>query len=275
MINSLQGTMELNCNVAMPGFGLGVYLATGSEVVDAVSFAIQHGYRLVDTATFYHNEAGVGDGVRKSGIAREDIFVTTKIWPTDFQNAQAAFEESLKQLKMDYVDMYLMHWPGTDKDLRYRVWETMLKMQEQGKVRACGVSNFEVHHIQDLQDHTGTIPAADQVELHPWHQQRQLRDFCNERGIVVSAWGPLMHGHLAEEPVLAEIGKKYGKSAAQVTLRWDVQNDIATIPKSVHPERIESNADIFDFELSPEDMEAIDALDGKGSFGADPNTFNG
>lgn len=276
MIDSLSSMIELNCNVKMPGFGLGVFRAAeGNEVISAVQFALDHGYRMIDTATFYENEAGVGQGVRQSNVPREDVFVVTKIWPTDFANPQKAFEDSLRRLNMDYVDMYLMHWPGTDPDLRYKVWESMLEFQVKGKIRACGVSNFLVHHIQELQDHTGTIPACDQVEFHPWTQKRQLREFCSERDILVSAWGPLLHGHLNEEPLLAEIGKKYNKSAAQVTLRWDVQSNVATIPKSVHPERILSNADIFDFSLSEEDMAAINALDGKGSFGADPDTFNG
>lgn len=275
MITSLQGMMELNCNVAMPGFGLGVYLAEGNDVVNAVRCALENGYRLVDTATFYKNEDGVGEGVRQSGVDREKVFITTKLWPTDFSHVRETFENSLRLLKMDYIDMYLMHWPGTDSDLRYHVWETMLKLQEEGKVRSCGVSNFKVHHIKDLQEHTGAVPACNQIEFHPWHQQRDVVSFCKQRGIVVSAWGPLLHGHLGEEPLLAEIGKKYGKDAGQITLRWDVQSDVATIPKSVQAARIISNSQIFDFELTDDDMEAINALDGKGSFGADSDVFNG
>lgn len=275
MIRGLDGTFALNCNVSMPGFGLGVFRAGPTEAADAVNCALGCGYRLIDTAWFYHNEEEVGEGVRRSGVSREDVFITTKIWPTQFDDPRKALEDSLRALEMDYVDMYMMHWPGTDADKRYRVWDTMLKLQEEGKIRACGVSNFLVHHLEELQDHTGTIPACNEIEFHPWQQQREIRSYCDRMGIVVTAWGPLLHGHLSEEPIMGEIGKKYGKSAAQVTLRWDVQSNVATIPKSVHPERIRSNADIFDFSLSDEDMEKINALDGKGSFAADPDTFNG
>lgn len=276
LIDSLQGTVMMLDSVRMPGFGLGTFRAAdGDEVVGAVRYALDMGYRLVDTAAMYENEEGVGKGIRESGMPREEVFVTTKVWPTDLENVEGALENSLRRLGMDYVDLYLMHWPGTDADLRMRAWETMLSLQEKGKIRSVGVSNFYVHHLVELQDRTGTQPCVNQVEFHPWQQQKEIRKYCKERGIVVQAWGPMMHGHLSEEPVMAEIGRKYGKSAAQVVLRWDLQSNVATIPKSVDPKRIAANADIFDFSLSDEDMAALDALDGKGSFAYNADTFNG
>lgn len=276
MIDSLQGCFRLNDGHRMPGYGLGVFrAANGPEVSNAVSYAIGIGYRLIDTATFYHNEDGVGKGVRDSGIPRDQIFLTTKLWPTDFPRIDEVFAESMRLLGTDYVDLYLMHWPGTDTDLRLRTWDRMQELKDEGKIRSIGVSNFYVHHLDELIDRTGIMPTVDQVECHPWQQQRAIREYCNPRDIVVQAWGPLLHGHLSEEPLLEEIGRKYEKTAAQVALRWEVQSDIATIPKSVHPERIASNADIFDFSLSEDDMERIDELDGKGAFAYDADTFTG
>lgn len=276
MIRNLQDKIRIAEGVEMPGFGLGLYKAkAGDEVYSAVRMALDAGYRHIDTATFYENEADVGRAVKDSGIPREELFVATKLWPTDFQKAQETFEKSLSYLDIGYIDLYMLHWPGTDETLRYRAWDVILGLREKGLIRAAGVSNFVADQLADMKRKTGEFPANNQVELHPWFQQRELRSFCRKNGISVTAWGPIFHGHLSEEPLMEEIGGHYGKSAAQATLRWHIQNEIAVIPKSVHRERIISNADVFDFELSQEDMERINALDGKQRFSWDSTKFDG
>lgn len=276
MIRNLQDKIRIAEGVEMPGFGLGLYKAkAGDEVYSAVRMALDAGYRHIDTATFYENEADVGRAVKDSGIPREELFVATKLWPTDFQKAQETFEKSLSYLDIGYIDLYMLHWPGTDETLRYRAWDVILGLREKGLIRAAGVSNFIADQLADMKRKTGEFPANNQVELHPWFQQRELRSFCRKNGISVTAWGPIFHGHLSEEPLMEEIGGHYGKSAAQATLRWHIQNEIAVIPKSVHKERIISNADVFDFELSQKDMERINALDGKQRFSWDSTKFDG
>ncbi|WP_066683886.1 aldo/keto reductase [Christensenella intestinihominis] len=276
MIRNLQDKIRIAEGVEMPGFGLGLYKAkAGDEVYSAVRMALDAGYRHIDTATFYENEADVGRAVKDSGIPREELFVATKLWPTDFQKAQETFEKSLSYLNTGYIDLYMLHWPGTDETLRYRAWDVILGLREKGLIRAAGVSNFIADQLADMKRKTGEFPANNQVELHPWFQQRELRSFCRQNGISVTAWGPIFHGHLSEEPLMEEIGGHYGKSAAQATLRWHIQNEIAVIPKSVHRERIASNADVFDFELSQEDIERINALDGKQRFSWDSTKFDG
>lgn len=276
MLDNLQSRVKLLDGNSMPFFGLGTFrAANGAQVENAVRYALDYGYRLIDTAAMYENEEGVGKGVRASGIPREQIFVTTKLWPTNFDHVEACFDESLRLLNMDYVDMYMLHWPGTDETARLFAWDKMCELKEKGKIRTLGVSNFYEHHLQSLFDKTGVYPSVDQLEFHPWQQQVENHQYCKKNGIVVQAWGPLFHGHLQEEPLMAQIGEKYGKSAAQVTLRWDIQRDISTIPKSVNEERIAANADIFDFTLSEEDMKTINDLSGKGSFAYNADTFNG
>ncbi len=276
MIKSIAETVVLNNGVQMPGFGLGVYLAkAGEEVYRAVRSALDAGYRLIDTAAYYFNEQDVGKAVRDSGIPREQIFITTKLWPLAFADARTAFEQSLQLLDSDYVDLYLMHWPGTDEDVRLRGWEVMQELSANGLIRACGVSNFYVNHLEHLAAHSGAVPTNNQIELHPWQQQKEIREYCAAHGISITAWGPIFHGHLTEEPLVEELAQKHGKSAAQVTLRWHIQKGINIIPKSVHEARIRENADLFDFALSEQEMAQIDALDGKGAFAFDANTFNG
>lgn len=276
MIQGIQDRIRIADGVEMPGFGLGLYKAkAGKEVYRAVRFALDAGYRHLDTATFYHNEADVGRAVKESGVPREEVFIATKLWPEDFTRAQEVFEESLRALSGDYIDLYMLHWPGTDEALRYRTWDILLGLREKGLIRAAGVSNFLASQLEDMRRETGALPANNQVELHPWHQQREVREYCAKNGISVTAWGPIFHGHLKEEPLMKEIGDQYGKSAAQATLRWHIQHDIIVIPKSVKEKRIIENADIFDFELSAGDMERIDALDGKLRFSWDPAAFDG
>lgn len=274
-MQNLQSTVQLSNGVKMPWFGLGVYkVENGDEVVSSVKWAIEAGYRSIDTAALYQNEDGVGQAIRESGVPREELFVTTKVWNSDqgYDSTLQAFEQSLDKLGLEYVDLYLVHWPvkGKYKD----TWRALEKLHEDGKVRAIGVSNFQIHHLEDLLADAKVRPVVNQVELHPLLSQVELRNYCKEQGIQIEAWAPLAQGRLLDNEVLQTIGEKYGKSVAQVLLRWDLQSGIVTIPKSIKQERIVQNADIFDFELSPEDMKQIDDLNQNQRFGADPDNFN-
>lgn len=274
MKKALQGTVTLHNGVKMPYFGLGVYkVENGREVVQTVKTALKVGYRAIDTAAFYENEEGVGQAIRESGIPRDELFITTKVWNTDhgYEKTLKAFDTSLKKLGLDYLDLYLIHWPGKDKYVD--TWHALEKLYKDGKVRAIGVSNFKIHHLQTLMEQSEEKPVINQIELHPYLTQKDTLAFCKENGIAVEAWSPLGRGRLLDDPTLVEIGKKYGKTAAQVTLRWHLQNDVIVIPKSVTPSRIKENSDIFDFELTPEDMERIDALNKNARTGKDPDEF--
>lgn len=274
MKKALQGTVTLHNGVKMPYFGLGVYkVENGREVVQTVKTALEVGYRAIDTAAFYENEEGVGQAIRESGIPRDELFITTKVWNTDhgYEKTLKAFDTSLKKLGLDYLDLYLIHWPGKDKYVD--TWHALEKLYKDGKVRAIGVSNFKIHHLQTLMEQSKEKPVINQIELHPYLTQKDTLAFCKENGIAVEAWSPLGRGRLLDDPTLVEIGKKYGKTAAQVTLRWHLQNDVIVIPKSVTPSRIKENSDIFDFELTPEDMERIDALNKNARTGKDPDEF--
>lgn len=270
----IQDTTTLNNGVTMPWLGLGVWKTKdGDEVIQAVSDAITAGYRSIDTAAVYGNETGVGQALKASGIPREQLFITTKVWNADqgFESTLRAFEDSRRKLQLDTLDLYLVHWPVKGK---YKeTWKALIKLRDEGYVRAIGVSNFQVHHLQDLIDDTGVVPAVNQVELHPLLNQRELRSFCQEKGIQLEAWSPLMQGNL-DLPLLTELSGKYGKSPAQIVLRWDLQHGIVTIPKSVTKHRILENANIFDFTLSDEDMIRLDGLNQNRRFGADPDNFD-
>ncbi|KAF0996218.1 aldo/keto reductase [Geobacillus sp. TFV-3] len=274
-MNGLQDCAALHNGVKMPWVGLGVYkVKEGEEVRSAVRTALEIGYRHVDTAAFYENEEGVGQAIRESGIPREQVFVTTKVWNTDqgYETTLKAFDRSLKKLGFDYVDLYLVHWPvkGKYKET-YRALE---KLYKDGYVRAIGVSNFHVHHLQDVLADCEIKPMVNQVEYHPRLTQKELHAFCQENGIQLEAWSPLMRGEILSEPTIVDIGRKYGKTPAQVVLRWDLQHGVVTIPKSVTPARIKENADIFDFSLTDEEMKLIDALNLNKRVGPDPDNFN-
>ncbi|MDO7906813.1 aldo/keto reductase [Paenibacillus sp. JX-17] len=274
-MNNLQDTVTLNNGVKMPQFGLGVWKAdNGEEVVNAVKSAIKAGYRSIDTAKAYNNEDGVARGIAESGIARDELFITTKLWNADqgYDSTLKAFDESMKRLDLETLDLYLIHWPvkGKYKD----TWRAMEKLYRDGRVRAIGVSNFQIHHLKDLMSEATVKPAVNQVEFHPQLTQEELRTFCREQEIQLEAWSPLGGGGLLDNEALRAIGAEYGKSAAQVILRWDLQHGIVTIPKSVHEQRIIENADIYDFELSSDDMARIDALNENKRTGADPDNFN-
>ncbi len=275
MINHLQDTVTLNNGVQMPGFGLGVYKVEDDEVAAAsVESALKHGYRSIDTASFYQNERGVGKGIRESGVPRKEIFVTSKVWNDEqgYDSTLKAFEASLEKLGLDYLDLYLIHWPVKDK---YKeTWKAMEKLYEEGKVRAIGVSNFHVHHLQDLMDDSTVKPVINQVEYHPHLTQEQLKAFCEQEDIQLEAWSPLKRGRILDEPVLTEIATKYNKTAAQVILRWDVQQNVVTIPKSTHEHRIKENAAIFDFELTTDEMEQINSLNKDDRAGTNPDSFD-
>lgn len=259
----------------MPYFGLGVYkMKEGDEVVDSVKAALETGYRSIDTAAFYRNEKSVGLAIKESGVSREEIFVTTKLWNSDqgYENTLAAFENSLEELSMDYVDLYLIHWPVKNKYIES--WRAMGELYRAGKIKAIGVSNFLQHQMENLLANCEIKPTVNQIEYHPYLSQPDLVRFCLNNNIHVEAWSPLMQGHITEVQLLNDIGEKYGKNAVQVVLRWDLQNEVMTLPKSSHPERIKSNAEIFDFELSTEDMNAINALNQGFRFGPDPDNFD-
>jgi diketogulonate reductase-like aldo/keto reductase len=260
----------------MPWLGLGVWKVTeGGEVERAVRTAIEAGYRSIDTAAAYGNEEGVGKAVRESGVPRGELFVTTKVWNADqgYDSALAAHESSLQKLGMDYVDLYLIHWPVKGK---YKeAWKALEKLYKDGRVRAIGVSNFHEHHLDDLLQDAEIKPMVNQVEYHPRLSQRSLLNYCRDRGIQLEAWSPLMQGkELLDHELMKELAAKHRKRPAQIILRWDVQNGVVTIPKSVTPERIRENADIFDFELSADDMRRIDELNENRRVGPDPDNFN-
>lgn len=279
MPNHLQDTVTLNNGVEMSWFGLGVYQAKeGAEVIQAVKAAIRAGYRSIDTAALYRNEEGVGQAVREAmeenGLTRDQLFITSKVWNSDqgYESTLQAFETSLSKLNLGYIDLFLVHWPvkGKYKD----TWRALEKIYAEGKVRAIGVSNFQIHHLEDLLADAKVVPAVNQVELHPYLTQKELLQYCHAKGIQTEAWSPLGQGQLLDHETLKEIAAKYGKTTAQVILRWDLQVGVVTIPKSVRAERIAENADIFDFELGEEDIREIDRLNQNKRFGADPDNFD-
>ncbi|MGM5471890.1 aldo/keto reductase [Bacillus pumilus] len=276
MVKSLNDTVTLNNGVEMPWFGLGVFkVEDGNQVVDAVKAAIRNGYRSIDTAAVYKNETGVGKAIKESGVKREDLFITSKVWNTDqgYDKALAAFDASLNRLGLDYLDLYLIHWPGPSAETFKDTWRALEKLYKDGKVRAIGVSNFYIQHLEELLKDAEVVPAVNQVEFHPKLTLVELRQYAKEKGIQIEAWSPLMQGKLLDHDVLKDMAARYNKSVAQVILRWDLQSGVVTIPKSINEERIKQNADIFDFELSKEDMEKIDALNNNERVGSNPETM--
>jgi diketogulonate reductase-like aldo/keto reductase len=275
MPSNLKDTTTLNNGVKMPWMGLGVFKVTeGEEVIQSVKAAIKNGYISIDTAAIYGNEEGVGQAIKESGVPREELFITTKLWNSEqgYESTLAAFETSMNKLGLDYLDLYLIHWPGKDK---YKeTWKAFEKLYKDGRVRAIGVSNFLVHHLEDLLSSAEIKPMVNQVEFHPHLTQKELLAFCKNEGIQLEAWSPLKQGQLLSEPVLEDLAHKYNKSIAQVILRWDLQHGVVTIPKSIKEHRIIENANIFDFELSAEDMEKIDGLNQDSRAGSHPDTMS-
>ena len=278
MITSLQDTIKLNNEVEMPAMGLGVFQVENDTTAEIVKNAIELGYRSIDTAAIYGNEAGVGEGIKlalaSTGLNREDLFITSKVWNAglNYEETVSAYEESLEKLGLDYLDLYLIHWPGKNKFAES--WSAIEDLYIEGKIRAIGVCNFNISHLQDLLKNARVTPVINQVEFHPRLQQQSLRAFCKEHNIQLEAWAPLMQGGLLDDPTIANIAEKYGKSNSQVILRWDIQNGVITIPKSVRKERMAQNADIFDFSLTDEEMQNINAMNLDKRVGPDPEVFN-
>lgn len=257
----MKNTVFLNNDREMPLLGLGVYKATGdNEAETAVTSAVSAGYRLIDTASVYKNEENVGRGIAKCGVPRKDLFITSKIWNTAQRlgDIQGAFERSLERLKLDYVDLYLIHWPVPGCYLS--TWKEFGEILASGRALSIGVSNFEIRHLEELKNVSGIVPAVNQIECHPLCYPRELIEYCQDNGIVVQAYAPLARGAYLDNDVMCVLGTKYAKTPAQIGLRWAVQKGISVIPKSVHPDRIASNGAIFDFTIEKEDMDIIDTL---------------
>lgn len=269
----------LNNNVEMPQLGLGVWqVENGTEVEQSVRSALERGYRLIDTAAAYGNEAGVGKAIAESNIPREELFITTKLWNSDQgkREARAAFETSLEKLGLDYVDLYLIHWPMPAKNTFLETWKVLEDLQQEGKIRAIGVSNFRIQDLETLFAHANVTPAVNQIELHPYFTQTELRAYCAQKNIQVESWSPIggSKGSLLHDNRLIEIAKRHGKSPAQIVIRWHIQNGLIVIPKSTHEERIAQNIDVFNFELSAEELADISNLDKNERVGPDPATMN-
>ncbi|CAK6471019.1 aldo/keto reductase [Peribacillus castrilensis] len=272
MISNIGETITLHNGVKMPQLGFGVFkVKNGNETVESVKKAIEVGYRAIDTAAIYENEEGVGQAIRECGVPREELFITSKVWNTEqgYETTLKAFEDSLNRLGLEYLDLYLIHWPGKDKYLE--TWRALEKLYKDGKVKSIGVSNFHVHHLENLLANSEVKPVVNQIELHPLLTQVEIRDYCAKHEIKVESWSPLGRGNLLEEPTIKHIAKKHGKSSAQVLIRWHLQHDLVVIPKSITPSRIKENAQVFDFSLSLNEMNQIDALNRNERFGSNPD----
>lgn len=271
----IASTKKLDNGVTMPALGFGVYKVGDKEAEQSVLWALEAGYRHIDTAKVYENEKGVGRAIKAGGVKREEIFVTTKLWNQDMRDnrQKAAFEQSLKDLGTDYVDLYLIHWPVPNFA---ESWNILEQIYRTGKARAIGVSNFQIHHLERLAETREIAPMVNQIESHPLLTQKDLTGYCRQKGIICEAWSPLggEGARILEEKTIRDIAAKHGRTEAQVVLRWDLQRNVVPLPKSVHRERIESNADLFDFTLGDGDMAAIDAMNKNKRVGPDPDNFN-
>ncbi len=272
---SIVPNLPLNDGHEIPQVGFGVFQVPREETVDAALHALKTGYRSIDTAAMYGNESEVAQAIARSGLDRSEVFVTTKLWNSDQGRDRAlrAFEGSLSRLGFDYVDLYLIHWPAPSLGLYVETWEAFTELQRDGRARSIGVSNFTVEHLERIIDDSGVVPAVNQIELHPQLQQAALRRFHSGHGIVTEAWSPLARGQMLREGAFQDIARRYGRTSAQVILRWNVQLGNVVIPRSVNPSRIEENLALFDFSLSDEEMETINGLDESARIGPDPRTF--
>lgn len=270
-----QTTVTLNDGTVMPQLGLGVWQTPPDATADVVRTAVAAGYRAVDTAAIYQNEAGVGEGLRTAGEAGERVFVTTKLWNDDqgFDSALRAFDKSANLLGRPVIDLYLIHWPSPHRNLYVDSWRALVRLKAEGRARAIGVSNFEAEHLERIIGETGVAPALNQIELHPDFQQRALQAANARHGVVTQSWSPLGKGKLLDSPLLTEIAAKHGKTTAQVIIRWHIDNGLVVIPKSVTPSRIRDNIDVFDFKLDADDLARLAELDDAGArLGPDPVT---
>ena len=269
-------SVTLNDGKTMPQLGFGVFQTPPEATAEAVRVALADGYRSIDTAAVYGNEAGVGEGFRASGLKRDEVFITTKLWngSQGFDRGLRACEKSLERLGMDHVDLYLIHWPAPKQDLYLESWKALIRLREEGKATSIGVSNFAPEHLDRIIGETGVIPVLNQIELHPSFQQRAWREADAKHGVITESWSPLGQGDALTNPVLTGIAKKHGKTAAQVVIRWHLDLGLIVIPKSVTPSRIAENYDVWDFQLDVEDLAAIDGLDSpSGRRGPDPVTM--
>lgn len=274
MIEDLRSTVELSNGVRMPWLGFGTYkIPPGRGTFEAVRTALEAGYRHIDTASYYRNEADVGRAIRESGVPREEVFVTTKLWNDEqgYREAHRAFRSSLDRLNMDYVDLYLIHWPvsGKYKDS----WRALEEIHDDGGARAIGVSNFMIEHLEDLNDSVQVRPAVDQVEFHPHLYLGNLLEYCRNQAIQPEAWSPLKQGCLPGDLQLEEIGSRHGKTGAQVAIRWVLQHGLVAIPRTVRGEHMVENAEVFDFRLTEEEMRRVDSMDRRERVGPDPYSF--
>ncbi|HEY6906741.1 MAG TPA: aldo/keto reductase [Ignavibacteriaceae bacterium] len=257
---TIGSTLKLNNNTEIPRLGLGVYLSKpGKETFNAVTWALEAGYRHIDTARAYKNEGDVGKAVKESGMKREDVFITTKLWNQDqgYESALRAFDASMDELGLDYVDLYIIHWPVEEK--RKESWKALEKIYLEGRARAIGVSNYTIKHLKEMDHYTGIKPAINQVEFHPFLFQEDLLEYCKIKSVQLEAYSPLTKAEKLDDPNIVRIADKYSKSAAQILIRWSLQHDLVVIPKSVHKARIIENANVFDFEISDDDMQNLNS----------------
>lgn len=269
--------VTLNNGITMPQLGFGVYLIKDEKMDTVVEHAFQAGYRAIDTAQIYQNEAGLGRAIKKSNLKREELFITTKVWNSHqgYDKTLEAFEDSLERLQLDYIDLYLVHWPTPKFNKYIETYKALEKLYEDGKVRAIGVCNFELEHLETLLNECRIKPVVNQIECHPYLQQREMKAFCKDQQIFIQSWSPIYRGEeIFDEPIIKALAEKHGKTPAQIIIRWHLQENSIVIPKSVTPSRIRENIDVFDFNLTKEDMESIRTLDQNKRRGPHPNEMH-
>ncbi|KKI41683.1 2,5-diketo-D-gluconic acid reductase [Obesumbacterium proteus] len=272
---STQPLIKLSDGNTMPQLGLGVWQASNEQVITAIETALETGYRSIDTAAIYANEEGVGKALANSSIARDELFITTKLWNTDQDNAAKALEESLKKLQLDYIDLYLIHWPAPAQDKYVTAWKSLIDLKKQGLIKSIGVCNFNIPHLQRLIDETGVSPTVNQIELHPLMQQKPMHAWNATHHIATESWSPLAQGGegVFDTEIIHKLAQKYEKTPAQVVIRWHLDSGLIVIPKSVTPKRIQENFGVFDFRLDKDELSLIAKLDSGKRLGPDPDTF--